>query len=283
VAPYLIDRLRFSGKVQAFLGARLDALDYEDPPNETERDSTRLNPMLGVVYSPIADLDLHASWGTAAAPPSTQVVGPRDPETSWQGEAGAKLSFLGGRGFAGVSCYELRRENIAVPDSTGVTRQDGDQRSRGFEADLTVLPSRGWSLQGSYAFTEATLTRFSEVVSLVPPDFVVLDRSGNTAPFAPRHLLGLWVARRFDSGLGLALGLRHVSDQRIAPDNWATIEAYTTLDAALSYERDRWGLRVHLRNITDTEYETRGFGSASAIPARPFEVRARLELGFGTR
>ena len=283
VAPYLIDRVRFSSRAQAFVGARVDVLDYEDPPNETTRDSTKLNPLLGVVYSPTGDLSLHASWGTASAPPSTQVVGPRDPEQSRQAELGGKLTFLGGRGFAGLSLYELRRENIPIPDSSGITRQSGDQRSRGVELDLTVQPSGGWSVQGSYAFTDATLTSFSEIVPLQPPDFVVMDRSGNTAPFAPRHLFGLWVSKRFDLGLGLSLGVRHVGDQVIAPDNWATIDAYTTLDAAVSYERRRWGLRVHFRNITDTEYETRGFGSASVIPARPFEVRARLEIGFGTR
>jgi iron complex outermembrane receptor protein len=283
VSPYLVDRLRFSPKVQAFVGARLDVLDYEDPLNETERDTTRVNPLLGVVFAPVDDLSLHASWGTASAPPSTQVVGPRDPEESWQAEVGAKLTFLGGKGFAGLALYDLRRENIAIPDSTGITRQDGDQRSRGAEVDLSIEPARGWSVQGNYAFTDSELTSFSEIVQLQPPDFFVVDYSGNTAPFAPRHLFGLWVSKRFDLGLGLALGLRHVSDQLIAPDNWAAIDAYTTLNATVSYTRSRWGLRVHFRNLTDTEYETRGFGSASAIPARPFEVRAQLELGFGKR
>ncbi len=283
VAPYLVDRLRFSPKAQAFVGARLDALDYEDPLNETKRDSTRVNPLLGLVFSPAGALSLHASWGTASAPPSTQVVGPRDPETSRQAELGAKLSFLDGRGFAGLALYDLRRENIAIPDSTGITRQDGDQRSRGVEVDVTVEPSRGWSVQGGYAYTDSELTRFSEVVPLQPPDFIVVDHSGNAAPFAPRHLFNLWVSKRFDLGLGLALGLRHVSDQLIAPDNRATIDAYTTLGATVSYTRSRWGFLVHFRNLTDTEYETRGFGAASAIPARPFEVRARLELGFGKR
>ncbi len=158
-------------------------------------------------------------------------MGPRDPEESRQAELGAKLTFLGGKGFAGLALYDLRRENIAIPDSTGITRQDGDQRSRGVELDLTVEPSRGWSVQGNYAFTDSTLTSFSEIVQLQPPDFMVVDYSGNTAPFAPRHMFGLWVSKRFDVGLGLALGLRHVSDQLIAPDNWATIDAYTTLAA----------------------------------------------------
>jgi iron complex outermembrane receptor protein len=283
VAPYLIDRLRFSPAVEAFVGARLDVLDYDDPLNDTARDSTKLNPLLGVVASPTDDLSLHASWGTATAPPSTQVVGPRDPEKSWQAELGGKLSFLGGRGFAGLALYELRREDIAIPDSSGITRQEGDQRSRGIELDVMVEPTRGWGLQGSYAFTDAELTRFAEVLPLPPPEFVVADYSGNTAPFAPRHLANLWASRRFDWGLGLALGVRHVSEQVIAPDNRARIEAYTTLDGSVWYERDRWGLRVHFRNITDSDYETRGFGPASAIPARPFEVRARLRVGFGTR
>jgi iron complex outermembrane receptor protein len=283
VAPYLVDRLHFSPKVQAFVGARLDALDYEDPLNDTERDSTRVNPLLGLVVAPTDALSFHASWATGSAPPSTQVVGPRDPEESRQVELGAKLTFLDGRGFAGLALYDLRRENIAIPDSTGITRQDGDQRSRGLEVDLTVEPIRGWSVQGTYAFTDSELTRYTEVVPLQPPDFVVRDYSGNTAPFAPRHLFGLWVSKRFDFGLGLAGGVRHVGDQLIAPDNWATIEAYTTLDATISFTTPRWGLRVHFRNLTDTEYETRGFGSASAIPARPFEVRARLHVGFGKR
>ena len=113
-------------------------------------------------------------------------MGPRDPEESRQAELGAKLTFLGGRGFAGLSLYDLRRENIAIPDSTGVTRQDGDQRSRGVELDLTIEPSRGWSVQGNYAFTDATLTRFSEIVPLQPPDFIVRRLTPATPPRSRR-------------------------------------------------------------------------------------------------
>ena len=208
LAPYLVDRLRFSPKLQAFVGARLDVLDYEDPPNATERDDTRFNPMLGLTFSPTTDLALHASWGTASAPPSTQVVGPREPEESWQAEVGAKLALAGGKASAGLAVYQLERDNIAIPDSTGLSRQAGDQRSRGVEVDLSVRPSPGWVTTAAYAYTDAELTSFSELVPLQPPDFVVVDRSGNRAPFAPRHLFSLWTSKHFDGGLGVALGLR---------------------------------------------------------------------------
>jgi iron complex outermembrane receptor protein len=282
-APYLVDRLRLSPRWQALVGARLDVLDYEDEETATERDDTRFNPMLGLTFSATSDLALHASWGTASAPPSTQVVGPREPEESWQAEVGAKLALPGGKATAGLAVYHLERSHIAIPDSTGLTRQQGDQRSRGIELDLSVQPVPGWVTTASYAFTDAELTRFSEIVPLQPPDFVVIDRSGNVAPFAPRHMLSLWTSKRFDGGLGVALGLRALSDQWIAEDNRYAIDGYATLDAMVSYEVRRLRFAVNLRNLTGTEYATRGFGSDSAIPGRPFEVLGRVELGFGRR
>ncbi len=282
-APYLVDRVRVSSKLQAFVGARLDILDYEDIATATERDATALNPMLGVAFSPTADLALHASWGTASAPPSTQVVGPREPEESRQAEIGAKLALPGGKAFASLAVYQLERDNIAIPDATGFSRQVGDQRSRGVELDLSVQPRPGWVTAATYAYTDAELTSFSELVPLLPPDFRVIDRSGNRAPFAPRHLFSLWTSKHFEGGLGLALGLRSMSHQYVAEDNRYAIGAYATLDAMLSYEVRRLRFRLHLKNLTGTEYETRGFGSVSAIPARPFEIHARAEIGFGRR
>ena len=283
VAPYLLDRARLTTKLQALLGARLDVLDYDDPQNATTRDATNPNPFLGLVYSPVADLALHASWGTASAPPSTQVVGPRDPEESRQLELGGKLTFLGGRAFAGAALYHLERDGIGIPDATGITRQAGDQRSRGLEIDLSAEPVKGWATRVAYAFTDAELTRFAETVPLVPPEFVVVDRSGNRAPFAPRHLFSLWTSKRFDQGLGVALGLRSLSAQFVSEDNRYLVAGYTTLDAALSYEVGRLRLRANLRNLTGAQYATRGFGSASAIPARPFEASLHAEMGFGRR
>ena len=110
-----------------------------------------------------------------------------------------------------------------------------------------------------------------------------LTRSGNRAPLAPRHLGNLWTSKQFTNGLGLAAGLRFVSDQFISEDNRFSIDSYVTVDAAVSYRVGRFRAAVNLKNLTGTEYETRGFGNVSAIPARPFEVVGRVELGFGAR
>ena len=282
-APYVVDRLTFSKKLQAFVGGRFDILDYEDRLNATNRNESKLSPLGGIVFNPAASLSLYVSSGKAFAPPSTQVVGPRDPEQSWQVETGAKKTFLAGKGFAALAVYQLQRDNIAIPDSSGLTRQTGDQRSRGIELELSAEARKGWVTYASYAFTNAELVRFAEIVQLQPPAFAVVDRSGNRPPFAPRHLFNLWTQKQFENGLGLAAGARYVSRQFIAEDNRYAVDDYVLLDAALSYRTGRLRASVNLKNIANQEYETRGFGAASAIPGRPFEVLGRVEVLLGSR
>jgi len=282
IAPYLIDRAAFSSQWQAFVGARLDTLDYEDPLSATDRKDTQLSPLLGLVFSPTGRLALHVSAGTSFAPPSTQVVGPREPETARQVEAGVKLQLLDGKTFLGATGYALEREDIAIPDSTGVFRQQGDESVRGLELDLSSELAKGFIAYASYAFTDAELTRFAEAVP-TPQGVFVFDRSGNTPAFVPRHLANVWLSKELGHGLGIAAGVRAVGEQFVGEDNRFLIDSYATLDAAVSYSNSHGRLSLHARNITGTEYATRGFGGVSAIPARPFELLARLDLRIGSR
>ncbi|MFI5006947.1 MAG: TonB-dependent receptor [Solirubrobacterales bacterium] len=282
-APYVVDRLTFSPKVQAFVGGRFDIMNYDDAVTATSRDANKLSPLGGITFMPVKSLSLYVSAGQAFAPPSTQVVGPRDPEESWQIETGVKKTFLGGKGFTAVSFYQLQRDNIAIPDSSGLTRQAGDQRSRGIELELSAEARKGWVTYASYAYTDAELTRFAEIVQTGETSFAVLDRSGNRPPFAPRHLFNLWTSKQFENGLGLAAGARFVGKQFISEDNRYSVDDYVLLDAAVSYRTGRLRASVNLKNIADQEYETRGFGAASAIPGRPFEVLGRVEVLLGAR
>jgi len=111
--------------------------------------------------------------------------------------------------------------------------------------------------------------------------FLVLDRAGNVPAFAPRHIASFWGTTPLGYGFSLGAGLRYVSEQFVAPDNRNHIASYALCEGAVFYARGRARVGVHLRNLTGTKYATRGFGSDSAIPGRPFEAMARFELGFG--
>lgn len=283
IAPYLMDRIDL-GRFQVLAGARLDSLDFEEKVVPTERDATKVSPLLGLVFEPTPGLSLYASGGSAFGPPSSLVVGEREPEESLQFEAGIKKKFLGGRAFATAAVYHLEKDNIAIPDATGVTRQTGDQRANGFETELQVEAHPGLFATASYAFTDAELTSFSEILFLgeQPPFFLVRDHSGNRPAFAPRHLFNAWLVKSLPAGFQIGAGARYVGEQFISEDNAFAIDDYFLLDAMAAYRRGRFKGSLHFKNITDTEYETRGFGSSSVTPASPFAVYARIEIGVGS-
>lgn len=283
IAPYAMDRIEFSESFQAFLGGRYDRIDYEDPLTSTSRNYSKLSPMAGLVFAPTEDLSFYTSAGTAFAPPSTRVVGPREAEESAQIEAGVKKYLLSDQLHASLSVYHLEKDHIGIPDATGVTQQDGDQRSRGLELEMMVRPSPDWHTFLSYAYSDAELTRFAELVPVPTPTGVTfqhMDRSGNEPAFSPRHILNVWTAKGFSSGIELGVGLRYVSRQFVAEDNSAKIGDVLTFDASVSYTFRKMMLQVNARNLTNRKYETRGFGSSSVIPANPFGLYCAFEFGL---
>ena len=93
-------------------------------------------------------------------------------------------------------------------------------------------------------------------------------------------MVNLWVSKRFDGGLGLGGGARYVSSQFIDEDNEFEIDDYIVLDAAVYYDFGDWDLSVNFKNITDEEYETRGFSTTSVIPANEFTVYGTVGYRF---
>ncbi|HKV10875.1 MAG TPA: TonB-dependent receptor, partial [Thermoanaerobaculia bacterium] len=277
IAPYVVDQIRLSDRFQVLAGARFDAISYEDEVSGTDRDYSRLSPSLGIVYSPTESLSLYANAGQAFAPPSSRVVGDRKPEESTQYEIGAKGEVWGGKLQTTLALYELERENVAIPDLTGVTAQTGTQRSRGVELEIAAEPWKGLRTLFSYAYTDAELTRFSEIVQTGPTTFQIFDRSGNRPSFAPEHIANLWVSKRFGK-FGVGAGGRYLSEQFIAEDNAFELDSTATLDASLSYDLGDFDLNLHLKNLTDEEYFTRGFGNTSVIPAPGFSVYGGVEF-----
>ena len=279
LAPYFVDHISFSPQVELFVGGRWDSLDYEDVVTDTARDATAFSPMLGGVFMPRPSVSIYASYSEAFAPPSSRVIGEREPEEAWQFEAGLKKQFAGGRSNATVAFYNLQRDKIAIPDAGGFTQQTGNQRSRGLEVEVTTQVSGTWFSFITYSLNDSELTEFAESVftGAIPP-FVTLERSGNIAPFAPRHIFNLWTMQEFASGLGLGGGARYVGRQFIAPDNIFEIPGYFTLGANVYYRVGQWKLSLNLNNLTNRAFETRGFGNSAVIPADPFAAYASIQF-----
>jgi TonB-dependent siderophore receptor len=280
LAPYLVDQISITDRLKVTLGARLDDVDFKDDLSGLRRTSRHLSPTVGVDFLVQPAFTLYANYGQAFAPPSSQIMGDREPEESSQVEVGVKKSFMDDRFLLTAAVYQLEKKNIAIPDVSGVFRQQGDQRSRGFELDLSGELSSGLFLFASYAYTDAELTEFRELVDLsfgmYPPQLV--DHSGNRPAFATEHGLNLWLLKELGKGISVAGGARYLSDQFIAPNNDFRIPGSLTFDSSLVYRRDEWRLSLNLRNLTGREIWTRGFGSTSVLPGNPFSVQLGVDF-----
>lgn len=133
-----------------------------------------------------------------------------------------------------------------------------------------------------YGYTDSVLTRFTEsvLVALDPPTYMTIDRSGNQAAFAPEHLARLWLNKTFDIGLSLGGGLRFVGNQFIAEDNATELDSYMLVDLAAVYQFRQWRFSLFLKNVTDQEYETRGFGTSTVIPGQPISATLGIDFRF---
>jgi iron complex outermembrane receptor protein len=284
IAPYVVDQITFNERFRVFLGARLDTIDFEDDENGTERDDDEVSPLAGLVFAVDPSLTVYVNAAESFAPPSPRVQGEPKSEESSQLELGIKKRFLGGKLQTSFAAFRLDRDNIAIPDDNGVTQQSGDQRSEGIEFELAAEPLRGFRTFFAYAYTDAELTEFAEQVIAgfdpltFQPIFATVDRTGNTPAFVPEHLVSFWLSKQFANGFGVGGGARHFGDQYIAEDNEFEIDGVTLLDATAYYDRGDWRFRLNLKNITDEEYETRGFGSTSVIPAPKFTVYAGVDF-----
>ena len=281
IAPYAIYQVRFHDRFQILAGARVDNIDFEDKATGDSISDTDVSPMIGLVFQPVEDFSLYVNASESFAPPSSRVDEPT-PEEGQQVEFGAKLESFDGKLVTSAAIYELERENIPIVDVNGFTQQAGDQRSRGFELEIAAEPLPRFRAFLSYAYTDAELTSFSERVFFGsgPMDFFVADRSGNTPAFVPEHIVNLWLSKRFNNGLGVGAGGRYVSSQFIEEDNGFEIDDYVVLDAAVYYNFGDWDLSLTFKNITDEEYETRGFGATSILPGNEFSVYGMIGYGF---
>ena len=280
LAAFVFDRITFSDRFQLTLGARWDSIEFDGDGTALDRDDNEVSPFLGVLVAATDQLSFFANYAESFEPQSTLAVGEVIPEQGDQVELGFRLLSHGGKTQTTVSWYSLNKENIAIPDSTGFQSQTGDQESTGVELEVVARLRDELDLRFSYAYTDAELTEFRELVvfGAGPTDFFIVDHSGNVPVFTPEHLANLWLTKRFGNGLGVGLGSRYLGEQFIAEDNVFATDDVLLFDAALFYNFNRIQLNLNVLNLGDEDYETRAFGKSSVSPADGLQVRAGIRF-----
>ncbi|HKS13197.1 MAG TPA: TonB-dependent receptor [Pseudomonas sp.] len=219
-------------------------------------------PHAGLVYKVDEQLSFYGSYTESFKPNSSiapltgglvldSAIAPEEAK-SW--ELGAKLDMPGAL-TGTLALFDITKRNVLVStldSASGDTLYSnaGEVRSRGVELDLTGQLSERWSLIGSYAFTDAEVTK--------DPDL-----KGNRLQNVARHSGSLSAV--YDLGtlfggdrLRLGAGARYVGERAGNSTNDFDLPGYTVADAFASYEtrldEHKVRLQLNVKNLFDKTY-----------------------------
>jgi iron complex outermembrane recepter protein len=287
IAPYIMDRMTIFEQLQVTAGLRYDIINFENKAEnyQTDRSYSKLSPLFAINYSPTSIITFYANSSRAYAPPSSQVISEQNAERSRQYEIGVKQRYFDGLVNLDLAYYDLQKDNISIPAIDGISKQLGDQQSKGLEVDLAVEPMNNWFTFISYTYSDIKLTKFFEKVTIGSDEYgqpieFVFNRSGNIPAFTPKHMLNIWSTKEFKNGFGVGCGLRYLGKQFIDEDNVFQLDKALILNAKISYKLHNWQLGLFIKNINNEKYYFRGFGASSIIPANPRAIYVQLDFSI---
>ena len=276
------------GKLSALVNLRYetftDIFNYEK--DEQEFETSAFVPRLGLTYEVTDNISAYATYLEGFQPHTNTVsLSPTaegffwsasparfDPLESSLMEVGAKAEFMNGRVFANFAVFDIVQSNILLGDTYDLDNLTtrGEQRSRGFEMDVSGYVTPNLQLVFSYGFNDA------EIVEDAIEEFI-----GERLGGAPQHNANFWGRYDFGrgsvlNGIGIGLGAQYV-DERFTWYNptYATdrvlLPSYTVLEAALYYRPSATSMQLTLKvnNLLDETYWLGGLNPSRLGPGAP--------------
>ncbi len=264
VGLYLQDQIRFGNGWTALVGFRhdrstRDTTDRIRNRRTVQRDNANTGSA-GLVYEFWPGWSAYGSYSESFLPVSGQTFAgvAFEPETGQQWEVGLKHEARDVTGS--LALYDLSRQNVitADPANPGFSVQTGEQRASGLELEVNVGLANGWTLNAAYAYTDAKVTRDSNVAIV-----------GKPINLTPRHTLAAWATWQLPmaSSTTFGLGVRHVSEQAGALP--FALPSYTVFDASLAYTGSSFRLMAGVKNVLDEVYFDGAINANVVSPAAP--------------
>lgn len=184
------------------------------------------------------------------------------------------------RVLATAAAYQLHQTNVLTPDpvNANFNVQTGEARVRGVELEVVTRVRDAWSVNASYTYADAEITRSN-----------VAGQVGAGLFAQPRHKVSAFsdytVRTGPLAGLGFGAGVRYLTDSPGAlpgpfvPVVYQTGEA-TLIDALVRYSFGKSRLAVNASNLFDKRYAGRCTGAVGCFFAQGRQVIATLTRSF---
>ena len=277
---YLQDELSFD-RWKILVGLREEFYKGDNTDSAGKLSENVFLPRLGIVYAFTPNLNVYTTYNKGfdafeAATAAQEFDQPFKPIISELFEAGLKGNFFQNKLEASLSFYRLTVENVATnagdPSNPNLFVQQGQNRSKGIEAEVTgnILPNL--SVLFSYAYDVATVTEDKD-----------LSVVGTTVSNAPRNSSASWIKYSFNKnnikGFGISIGHSFVG-QRTTLDPDINLPSYFLLNGGINYGYKKVSLALIVNNITNQTYWMGAYNNINKWPGAPRNFMVNLGFKF---
>ena len=290
------DVITINKYVKAHLGIRYSRING----STEETDVDAWNPLLGLMISPIENMNVFGSYTSTTSLRSAKnplveggVVGASNTK---QFEAGIKSDWLNQKLRFNVTLFDIKTDNLSYSvlndqgNATGFYGLAGELKRKGVEVELIgrILPNL--QVMTGYAYLDAQYQN--------SPAYV----DGSAPMNSPHHTANGWLNYKFNTGvlhgLDFGAGIYYVGERPVDEFTQKTIitghansvtpgikpfdmPAYTTVDAQAGYTfTNGLGLRVFVNNIFDAIGYSSYFRGGYIDQIQPTNFSAQINYKF---
>ncbi|KHK88949.1 TonB-dependent receptor [Novosphingobium malaysiense] len=176
LAGYRITRDMKDGHSLVYSTRLASQLEYLYSPYR----DTRSTYMFGVNYKPTDDILLYAKYSTGFVSGGAVAYLPYAPETVKAWEGGVKAELLDRRLRANLALFKSDYKHLQAnasgrtfptssplfdPDVGTLLIDEGDLNTKGFELELTAVPTRGLTFNAAVGYTDVKFTRVNQFLA----------------------------------------------------------------------------------------------------------------------
>lgn len=263
----------YSAKQTMTYGARNSAVIANPPTAKVgdqvtiKNDSDFVNYQVGLVYKPVENGSIYASYATSSNPVGvdggdgsegiTAAIQNLKPEEVRTMELGTKWDVLNDKLNLTAAIFRTEKTNTRATADDGTTKNIGETRVDGFELGVNGNITEKWALSAGYTYLD------SELVD----DGTGLN-DGKQVQNVAKNSATLWTTYQVMPQLTLGAGAIAMDKVYGNAANTKWVPGYVRYDAMARYNVNKnVDLQLNVNNLADTRYFTKAYSSHYATEA----------------
>lgn len=209
-----------------------------------------------------------------------------DTEFNNTAEIGLKSSLLDDELTTRIAAFYIQRKNQQVKSSYAIQNDDNsltfqdylanaaEGRNYGLEleSDWNITPSLNWMVSYGYLKTEFIDYQYQT-------DDGKFNKDGRAQAHAPENSLATALTAQLLDGLSIRIESEAKDAYFFSDSHDEKAKAYVLWHARLAYDRNHYTVALYSRNLTNRDYEVRGFGGFGNDPRNFYETDRYVQYG----